>query len=81
MKPQIQPHFEIMDQTFDQTCCREKGVTEECMANCMDAQDHGLGWGMEKHKSRCTKFEKLIKECIVSKKPGNFTRFPSHFDR
>ena len=56
-----------IDRTFNETCCKEKGVTYECMANCKDARGpvyEGFRMGMP--ESRCTKFKYIIENCIVS---------------
>ena len=58
---------EPIDRTFNETCCKEKGVTYECMANCKDARGpmyEGFRMGMP--ESRCTKFKHIIDSCIVS---------------
>ena len=62
-----------MDQTFNESCCRANGVPEECMANCMDAREWDrFGLRMGKLHSRCTKYEKVIENCIVPVSNGNF---------
>ena len=56
-----------IDRTFNETCCKEKGVPYECMANCKDARGPIYeGFRMGKLQSRCTKFENIIKNCIVT---------------
>ena len=63
-----------MDQTFNESCCRANGVPEECMANCMDAREWDrFGLRMGKLHSRCTKYEKVIENCIVPVSNGNFS--------
>ena len=58
---------ELTDRTFNETCCKENGVSYECMANCKDARDpiyEGLRMG--KLHSRCSKFEDIIENCIIN---------------
>ena len=62
-----------MDQTFNESCCRANGVPEECMANCIDVREWDrFGLRMGKLHSRCTKYEKVIENCIVPVSNGNF---------
>ena len=58
---------ESIDRTFNETCCEEKGVSYECMANCKDSRGpiyKGFRMGMP--ESRCSKFKYIIDSCIVS---------------
>ena len=56
-----------IERTFNETCCKEKGVPYECMANCKDARGPIYeGFRMGKLQSRCTKFEDIIKNCIIT---------------
>ena len=56
-----------MDITFNETCCEEKGVPYECMANCKDARGPIYeGFRMGKLQSRCTKYDNIIENCIIT---------------
>ena len=57
---------ELTDRTFNETCCKENGVSYECMANCKDARGPIYeGFRMGKLQSRCSKFERIIENCII----------------
>ena len=56
-----------LDRTFNESCCEEKGVSYECMANCKDARGPVYeGFRMAKLQSRCTKFNNIIESCIIT---------------
>ena len=67
-----------IDRTFNETCCKEKGVPYECMANCKDARGPIYeGFRMGKLQSRCSKFERIIENCII--KGENKLLFAKYF--
>ena len=59
--------IDIIDRTFNETCCEERGVPYECMANCKDARGPIYeGYRMGKLQSRCTKYNHIIENCIIT---------------
>lgn len=56
---------------FNETCCLEKGVPQECIGNCQGARNSGMGLRMGLLQTRCTRFEKTINGCIVNLSDGN----------
>ena len=46
---------------FNTTCCREKGVVEQCIGNCMDAEN----LNSEGINTYCDQFSEMIAECTI----------------
>ena len=56
---------------FNETCCKENGVPDNCMGNCKDVDGHSLLRSkIHQMKSYCDQFQNKIKTCMVGWKPG-----------
>ena len=53
------------DETFDENCCRNHNVSQDCMGNCRDARN--LARSLVNLESQCKMFAKTIKDCRVLK--------------
>jgi len=63
--------------TYDEQCCKEKGITQKCLGIChderfeplqssgMESRDGISGWNQRLPPTSCDKFEYLKKACLV----------------
>ena len=64
----IDVHFK--GESFDETCCKLKGVPKECMGNCRDAEQSLASRVRGLPPAFCDDYKDAIKECVVIRKRG-----------
>ena len=56
--------------SFDETCCKLKGVPKECIGNCIDDASTPSSRVMGLPPSMCDDYRKAIERCVVIGKTG-----------
>ena len=56
--------------SFDETCCKLKGVPKECIGNCIDDDSTPSSRVMGLPPSMCDDYRKAIERCVVIGKTG-----------
>ena len=64
---QIDPSSSL---SFDQTCCKLKGVPKECMGNCIDDDASPSSRVMGLPPAFCDNYKESIEHCVVVGKTG-----------
>jgi hypothetical protein len=54
---------------FSETCCKEKGVPEECMGLCREKINNGTA-NMERPVNQCVVHNQTIHECMYQERKG-----------
>ena len=58
--------------SFDETCCKLKGVPKECIGNCIDDDSTPSSRVMGLPPSMCDDYRKAIERCVVIGKTGSY---------
>ena len=58
-------------QKFNETCCEEYGVPEECMVNCRE-KIQGRGITLVEPKGQCSEHSQTIKDCLYVPSKGKY---------